>query len=68
MNQFAERLKELRMERNLSQSELAKQIDVSVACVSRWESNLRIPNIDSIIALCKFFDCSADFIIGLKDY
>lgn len=67
MNNFAERLKELREERNLSQNDLAKEVNISVACISRWENNLRVPNIDSIIILCKFFKCSSDYLIGLTD-
>lgn len=67
MNKFAERLKELREEKNFSQSELARQLHISVACINRWENNLRIPNIESIIALCKFFSCTADYLIGLED-
>ncbi len=68
MNKFAERLKELRLDKGISQSELSKQIGVSVACINRWESNLRIPNLNSLIMLCKYFECSADFLLGLKDY
>lgn len=67
MNNFAERLKELREERNLSQNDLAKEVNISVACISRWENDLRVPNIDSIIILCKFFKCSSDYLIGLTD-
>lgn len=67
MNNFAERLKELREERNLSQNDLAKEVNISVACISIWENNLRVPNIDSIIILCKFFKCSSDYLIGLTD-
>ncbi len=67
MNKFADRLKELRLEKNLSQNELAKRVNVSVACINRWENGLRIPNIDSIVALCRFFECSADYLIGLED-
>lgn len=67
MNKFAERLRELRLEKGLTQQELSKKINISTACINRWEKNLRVPNIDSIIVLCKFFDCSADYIIGLED-
>ena len=67
MNKFAERLTELRKEKDISQSELAKQLNISVACISRWENNLRIPNIESIILLCNYFSCSADYLIGLED-
>ena len=67
MSKFAERLKELRENKNLSQSDLAFEIKVSVACVSRWESDLRVPNINSIITLCKYFNCSSDYLIGVED-
>ena len=67
MKIFAERLKELRTEKNISQNELAKQLNISVACINRWENNLRVPNIDSLRLLCKYFSCSADYLIGLED-
>lgn len=67
MNKFAERLKELRMENDLPQNELAKRLNISVACVNRWENGLRVPNIDSIISLCEYFGCSADYLIGLEN-
>lgn len=66
MNKFAERLKELREEKGLSQSGLSKEIKISTACINRWEKKLRIPNIDSIIILCNFFGCTAGYIIGLE--
>ena len=67
MNKFAERLKELREEKNITISELSKQINISSACISRWEKGLRIPNIDSIIVLCEYFGCTAGYIIGIED-
>ena len=67
MNKFAERLKELREENNLTQSDLAKQINISIACINRWEKKLRIPNIESIIILCNFFNVTSDYLIGLEN-
>lgn len=67
MNKFAERIKELREEKNLTQYELSKQIAISAACINRWEKGLRVPNIDSVIILCKFFGCTSDYLIGLED-
>ena len=67
MNRFAERLKELRQEMGLSQNDLSKATNISCACISRWEKNLRVPNIDSIIVLCNFFSVSAGYLIGLED-
>ena len=60
MNKFAERLKELREEKNLTQYQLSNQIGISTACINRWEKNLRIPNIDSIIICLLYTSDAAD--------
>jgi len=65
---FPERLKELRTEKELSKRELAKAIGVSDVAISRWENNLRVPNVINLYALAKFFDVSADYLIGLEDF
>lgn len=67
MNKFSERLRELREEKKLTQNELSKKTNISAACINRWEKNLRVPNIDSIITLCLFFGCTADYLLGLED-
>ena len=63
-----ERLKELRLEKELSIKQLANAIGVSDIAISRWENNLRVPNVISLYALAKFFDVSADYLIGLEDF
>ena len=45
----------------------SKKVNISTACINRWEKNLRVPNIDSIIILCQFFGCSSDYLIGLEN-
>ena len=64
---FAERLKELREEKNLSMSELAKKIGVSANTISRWESGKRKPNIDALVILSMCFEVSVDYLCGLED-
>ena len=66
-NKFAERLKELREEMNLSQNELAEKTGFSVACINRWEKNIRVPNVESLFILCLFFKVPADYLIGLEN-
>lgn len=65
---FSERLKELREEKELSKQQLAKAIGVSDVAISRWENNLRVPNIINLVSIAKFFDVSADYLIGLSDF
>lgn len=64
---FCERLKELRIEKNLSTTKLADAIGVSDAEISRWENGLRTPIIDNLLALAKFFDVSSDYLLGLEN-
>lgn len=67
MKIFAERLKDLRKERNMTLEVLGKSIGVSTNTVSRWERLERLPNIENIVALAKLFKVSADYLCGLED-
>lgn len=67
MNKFAERLKELREEKNMSELQLAKVLGVSSTTINRWERGLRVPNLDSLVLLARFFDVSIDYLCGLED-
>ena len=67
MKIFAERLKELRQEMGLSTTKLGEAIGVSNVAISRWERELRIPNIENLVALARFFKVSTDFLCGLED-
>ncbi|MBQ8792568.1 MAG: helix-turn-helix transcriptional regulator [Clostridia bacterium] len=68
MNKFKERLKELRKERGMTRSQLAEELGISEPTISRWENGLRIPTMDSIILLCKYFKVTSDYLIGLSDF
>lgn len=68
MNKFAERLKSLRQEKGLTLEQLAKEINMSYAAISRWESKQRIPNIEALIVIAKYFNISADYLLGLTDF
>lgn len=67
MKIFAERLKELRNERNKTQDDLANETKITQAMISRYEMNLSSPTAENIVILCKYFKVSADFMLGLKD-
>ncbi len=68
MKDFSIRLKELRLERKLTQTQLAASIKVSYGIISKWENSQRQPTLENIKALCKFFNVSADYLIGLTDF
>lgn len=64
-NKFKDNLKELRLEKNLGQVELAKEIGVSKGVISLWENGLREPNMYSLILLAKYFKISIDELVGI---
>ena len=68
MKIFSERLKELRIERNLNQSELARETGLSQSSIARWEADDRDPTIQGLIVLAKYFGVSIDFLVGLEEY
>ena len=66
-NLFAERLKELRLEKGIGQVELAKALNVSNGIISLWENGLREPKLSNLISLAQFFHVSIDYLAGLED-
>ena len=67
MNKFSERLKELRLEKNLTQTELAQETGISQAGIAKWETGDRNPSVDCLIILAKFFGVTIDYLVGLED-
>ena len=61
---FKDRLKELRIEKNISQLELAKVVNMSKMAISHWESGHSEPSIAQLKELSKFFGVSVDYLIG----
>lgn len=66
MNSFKENLRQLRIEANIGQVELAKKLGVSKGIISLWENGLREPNMSSLISISKFFNVSIDYLVGLE--
>lgn len=66
--EFGNRLRKLRIEKGLSQKEVALEISVSVNAISQYETDKRFPDQDVLIKLCKFYRISADYLLGLTDY
>ncbi|MBD5636707.1 MAG: helix-turn-helix transcriptional regulator [Clostridia bacterium] len=65
---FKERLKELRKEKHLSQTDLAKELKVSQRSISGWETGYREPDFNTLEVIAKYFEVTTDFLLGLTDY
>ena len=64
---FCERLKELRIEHELSQAELAKIIKVSDGTICFWENGVNEPKMTYIIRLAEYFNVTTDYLLGVSD-
>lgn len=67
MSSFCERLKELRTEKGLSQDQLAKKIGLTHTAIGLWELGKRVPNLNAVIMLAKFFEVSLGYMAGIED-
>ena len=64
---IGDRIKELRKEKNFSQSQLARRIGVSQKTVDYWELGTNEPKASYIVKLAELFEVSADFLLGIDD-
>ncbi len=67
-NKFAVKLKELRLEKDLSQKDLAQKLGVSSRVISYYEDGSRECGFDMLIKISRFFGVSTDFLLGITDY
>ncbi|MDL2294031.1 helix-turn-helix domain-containing protein [Ruminococcaceae bacterium OttesenSCG-928-D13] len=63
---FKDRIKQLREDSHLSFSQLAAVVDKSEGAIRSWETERSKPDIDTLIALAKYFDCTTDYLLGLS--
>jgi len=64
---ISNRIYELRNSLNISQTELAKEIGVSQKAIDFWEKGINEPKATYIINLAKYFDVSADYLLGIEN-
>lgn len=69
METFSNRLKALRLEKNLSQEQLSKELGgkISTSAIGFWELGKRVPNLSSVILLASYFNVSVDYLAGFGD-
>ena len=67
MIKFAERLKELRLEKNMSRNDLANLLQVNPRTISYWELGQRECNLEQLYNLAIIFKVSTDYLIGLEN-
>lgn len=61
---ITERLKSLRLEKKLTQSQIADQLNVTYQQYQKWENNYQKPQLDSLIKLSSVFGVSISYLVG----
>ena len=61
------RIKELRIHNDLKQQVVAENCNITQRKVSFIENGVTEPNLEDLRNICKFYNVSADYILGLPD-
>ena len=61
---FGQTILELRKQQNVTQEELAAELGVTAAAVSKWENGYTLPDILMLCALADYFDVTTDCLLG----
>lgn len=64
---FPERLKKLRLEKNISQEDMSKKLCISKSMISKYETGRGNPSLLSIEMIVKEYKVSVDWLLGLSD-
>jgi transcriptional regulator with XRE-family HTH domain len=65
---FGQRLKALRQNAGLTQTEVAKKLDLSASTIAMYERGERDPDTGTLSKLAQLFDCSTDYLLGRVDH
>ncbi len=61
----ADRIKSLREQRGLTQTELSKQLGITRSSVNAWEMGISVPSTQYIVELAGIFGISTDYLLGV---
>ena len=64
---YQERIRALRQDNDLSQREIADMLGIAQTTYSQYELDKRPMPIEYLVALCKFYKVSADYMLGLSE-
>lgn len=67
MKIFSDRLKELRVSFGYTQQNMAEKLGIKQQSYTRYETNIGEPSLSTLVSLCRIFDVSADYLLGISD-
>lgn len=64
---FSTRFKQLRISKNITQDDIARQLNVSRSAIGMYEQGKREPDFEVLISIANFFDVDLDYLLGRSD-
>lgn len=65
--QYYKRIKEIREDRDIKQKEIAEILQTDQSYYSKYERGLHPMTAEQIIILCRYYNLSADYLLGIID-
>ena len=62
---FGKTIKDLRRKHDMTQEHLAEILSISPQAISRWETDMAMPDISLIAPLCNLFNITSDELLGI---
>ena len=66
--EFTKRFNEVLKTSGKTQVDIAKAINVTKQCVTDYKTGKSVPSLETLYALCKFLEVSADYLLGLTEF
>lgn len=67
VNNIATKLKQIRIDANLTIEQLAKKIKLPQNIIQQYENGETVPNVNFLLDICSLFNISADYLLGLSN-
>ena len=64
---FSQTMSALRKRRKLNQRKVAADLNINQALLSHYETGAREPGLDFVCRACKYYNVTADYLLGLSD-
>lgn len=66
MLDFKDRIKELRIQKSLTQEQVAKRLWVTKSIISAYELGTKYPSLDMLIKLASMYNVTTDYLLGIE--
>ncbi len=67
IEKFSERLEDLIRDKGMDNKTFAREVGVPESCISYFINSLRMPTITTLVKISDYFNCSADYVLGITE-